>query len=386
MATSQCDQFSYYFSSDSELKDFIDMNPECNTIPKLEIAGPDITNLALLSHFDTIGSLTISHNSTISNLDFLETIEVSRGISLQSLDNLESLSKFEEVQTQSLNIYNCPLLNAFELTGEYYNNISLQSPNLEATVKHDISIGHLTLSQNVSFNSLAEVKVSQLKLHNATKYKSFTAITNNFRIDTLTTLQIWGAQDTFNSEGFPDSMVCRSFEIAGFNNLNISGFESKTAFFRSFNLHSISDLKDLVPFDKMHTEDRVSIQNCDSISSLDGIPISEYIDAISISNNLMLTDIQDIMKVNDTYGLSLIDNPLLATCNNRLVCDLIEAPNSATRVKKILNFDYPTASGWSIRQNFSNLKVGIRIFFVIRRFYAKTSFYDSDASIGEFKY
>ncbi|MGK0316706.1 MAG: sugar phosphate isomerase/epimerase [Saprospiraceae bacterium] len=55
-------------------------------------------------------------------------------------------------------------------------------------------------------------------------------------------------------------------------------------------------------------------------------------------------------------------------------------------VKKILNFDYPTASRWSIRQNFSNLKVGIRIFFVIRRFYAKTSFYDSDASIGEFKY
>jgi hypothetical protein len=55
-------------------------------------------------------------------------------------------------------------------------------------------------------------------------------------------------------------------------------------------------------------------------------------------------------------------------------------------VKKILNFDYPTASGWSIRQNFSTLKVGIRIFFVIRRFYAKTSFYDSDASIGEFKY
>jgi hypothetical protein len=56
------------------------------------------------------------------------------------------------------------------------------------------------------------------------------------------------------------------------------------------------------------------------------------------------------------------------------------------KVKKILNFDYPTASGWSIHQNFSNLKVGIRIFFVIRRFYAKTSFYDSDASIGEFKY
>jgi len=27
-------------------------------------------------------------------------------------------------------------------------------------------------------------------------------------------------------------------------------------------------------------------------------------------------------------------------------------------VKKILNFDYPTVSGWSISQNFSKLKLG----------------------------
>jgi hypothetical protein len=43
-------------------------------------------------------------------------------------------------------------------------------------------------------------------------------------------------------------------------------------------------------------------------------------------------------------------------------------------VKKILNFDYPTASGWNIRQIFPNLKVGIRIFFVIRRFLCKNIF------------
>ena len=309
------------------------MNPECNTILNLEIYGPDIINLALLSNFDTIEYLTISHNSTISNLDFLETVEISSGISLQSLDKLVFLSKFEEKQPKNLNIYNCPLLTAIELKEEYYNNISLQNLNLEVTVKHDICIGHLILSQNVSFNSLAEVKVSQLKIHNATEYKSFTSITNDFSLDTLTSLQIWGTQDTFNSEGFPDSMVCRSFEIAGLNNLDVSGFENKTAFFRSFELNSISNLKDLNPFDKMHTEDRVSIQNCDSISSLDGIPISQYVDAIFIRNNSMLTDIQDITKVDDTYRLSLVNNPLLATCNNRLVCDLTGAPNSASRLK-----------------------------------------------------
>lgn len=299
----------------------------------MSIYGPDISDLALFSFFDTIKSLSISNIGIIKDLDFLDTVEVPQSISLSFLENLKSLSKFKQNQPTGLHISNCPLLNAVELTEEYYNYISLQSPNLEATVKHDISIGYLTLSQNVSFNSLAEVKVSQLNLHNATEYKSFTAITNDFRIDTLTTLQIWGTQDTFSSEGFPDSMVCRSFEIAGFNNLDVSGFDNKTAFFRSFNLHNISDLKDLNPFDKMHTVDYVLIQNCDSLSSLDGIPISQYVEAIYILNNPILTDIQDVIKVNDTYRLSLIDNPLLATCNNRLVCELIEAPNSATRLK-----------------------------------------------------
>lgn len=83
----------------------------------------------------------------------------------------------------------------------------------------------------------------------------------------------------------------------------------------------------------MITKKSLIIAGLDSLTSLDGIPTSEYMDGLYISNNLMLTDIQDVIKVNDTYRLPLIDNPQLATCNNRLVCDLIEAPNSATRLK-----------------------------------------------------
>ncbi|MFT6783187.1 MAG: hypothetical protein ACJA1A_003126, partial [Saprospiraceae bacterium] len=43
------------------------------------------------------------------------------------------------------------------------------------------------------------------------------------------------------------------------------------------------------------------------------------------------------------------------------------------------------ASGWSISLNSSKLNVGNHIFFVIMLFYAKKTFYDPDASIGEFK-
>ncbi len=53
-------------------------------------------------------------------------------------------------------------------------------------------------------------------------------------------------------------------------------------------------------------------------------------------------------------------------------------------VKKNLNF-HPAASEWGIHHFFSNPKVGRRIFFLIRRFYAKHLFYDTEASVEEFK-
>jgi hypothetical protein len=114
-----------------------------------------------------------------------------------------------------------------------------------------------------------------------------------------------------------------------------------------------------------------------------------------IDNTLVVRGVLVQYKYSDLFrsllSLTLCGGKCAEDISEHLRTELAQIPDfkvcsADTLVKKILNFDYPTASGWSIRQNFSNLKVGNRIFFVIRRFYAKTSFYDSDASIGEFKY
>ncbi|MFT6337194.1 MAG: hypothetical protein ACJATI_003956 [Halioglobus sp.] len=385
IVSSQCDEQNLYFSSDSEIESFIEINSDCKTIFSVTLTGPDITNLALMSFFDTIHNLIIYNIPAVKDLEFLEKTEVLSSISLLSLDNIESLSKFYDSQPYNFHIISCPKIKSVNLSNDYYNNVTFHSPNLDVLVFDQIDIASFDISNNVIIHTLEKININQMWLQNATSYTSFASLATVFNLDTLVNLQIV-AYDQFSSEGFPDSMVCRGFSMSGIKNLNCDGFENKTAFFNTVSLTTLDNVKDLSSFDDMIAKKSIIIAGLDSLTSLDGIPISENIEGIFISDNPMLTDIQGIMKVNDTYRLSLIDNPQLATCNNRLVCDLIEAPNSATRVKKILNFDYPTASGWSIRQNFSNLKVGNQIFFVIRHFYAKTSFYDSDASIGEFKY
>jgi hypothetical protein len=328
----QCDQQSITFNTNEELEEFIMSNPDCNSVLGINISGPDITNLALFSFFDTIYHLSISNNPRLKNLDFLNNVEVVSTISLESLDSLESLSKFYDSQPYNFHIGSCPKIKSINLTRSHYNSVTLQTPDVEVLAAYKIYIASFNLSHNVILHTEEQIKVNQIWLQGATEYTSFTSLTDDINFDTLTNLQI-GGYDHFSSEGFPDSMVCKSFSMGSIKNLNSSGFENKTAFFNSLTLSNIDNLKDLNSFDGMITKKSIIIGNLDSLTSLNGIPISEYIDGIYISDNPILTDIQDVIKVNDTYRLSLIDNPQLSTCNNRLVCDLIEAPNSSTRLK-----------------------------------------------------
>jgi hypothetical protein len=321
-----------FIDTNYELENFIEANPNCKTIASVIISGPEVTNLVLFSFFDTIEQLTILQTTSIKNLDFLETVQISKSISLWNIESLESLSKFNNSQPNDFNIINCPKIKTLNLTRPKYEGVTLQSPGLEVITSNHVYISNLNISENVILSTDSQINLNQLWLQNASNYASFESIIADINLDTLANLQITG-YDHFSSNGFPDSLVSKNLSIGNIKELDQNGFKNKTAFFKNLSLTSLDNLKNLNAFDDMITEDILIIRDMDSLESLDGIPISEYIEGVFILNNSVLVDISEIEKVDSINRITIEDNNILTECNIDPICALINLPNSTNRTK-----------------------------------------------------
>lgn len=226
----QCDFLSGTFFTDADIEEFIESNINCKTVYNINCVGSDIINLTLLSHFDTIQQLSIRANSRIKNLSFLDNIVISNSLSLEYLDSLNTLSKFYSEQPENFSLSSCTLIDSIQLTNSQYNSLNFYSDQLNIIVDKSIRVNVITLSHNVEIHTTNAVIARQSLFQSNPNYASFNSLSSDFKLDTLTTLQIVGL-DYFSSEGFPDSMVCKSFSMGSIKNLNCDGFENKAAFF-----------------------------------------------------------------------------------------------------------------------------------------------------------
>lgn len=224
---SQTCAYNNSITSQTELNQFIQANPQCRVIDsKLELNGSGITDLTILSQIEEIkGNLVIS-NTSLSSLAGLENLHtIGGGLSMIRNNELQSFSGFDGLKsiTQYLSISD---LDSLDRIDGFENLDSIRS-----LLIYDSNIESID-----GFSNLRKVQGS-------------------FRITECPFLQ----------------------DISGFDNLEIIGTD--------LTLTTNAALEQVSGFNKLRIVEELVIEENSSLSLLSGFQELESCDEISLSNN-----------------------------------------------------------------------------------------------------
>jgi hypothetical protein len=275
---------------------FLAQYPNCKEIRQdLEIKGFGITSLSGLRGLTSIGknlNIVLTSIENLSGLDSLTNIGgdllISSNMYLKDLTGVEKLSVIGNDCTISSNKYLTSLSglgNLSEINGDYFE-----------------------ISNNNFLISLADFR-------NLKHLKSSLSISNNPYLISLTGLNsidtVGGYVILFNNSSLYD----------------LSGLEGLTTIDGTLYLHNNYSLKNIQALHNLHSIGKdLDIRNSDSLLNITGLmnlkTIGRYIQ-ISENNSLTsLTGLDSINSASISY-LTLKNNPQLATCDVRSICNYL---------------------------------------------------------------
>ena len=322
-----CPTGNIVFNTQSQITSFEQRYSHCSTLPgSVYIQGTGITDLSLLSFIRQIGGnlviggpglLATSNMTSLQGLHNLESIgglvSIHLNIKLQSLDGLNGLKhvggSFSVSNNDALqSINSLPVLETVGGSFNVSNNKALLNINglggLQE-IEGNLMIGSNALLQDVSgFSSLKKI---------GAKDSYGLGISNNpelVHINGLAHVEVIGNNtDTYGANVF----ISNNPKLQNLNGLS--------------SLHTINDGAISVTGNPL-------LQNLDGLSNLRGTVMrSHYGDALYITNNNGLKNIDGLKQAKFAGGVFILNNPLLENVDGLISVDNIAGnPNGGLNI------------------------------------------------------
>lgn len=113
------------------------------------------------------------------------------------------------------------------------------------------------------------------------------------------------------------------------NLTSLAGFENLHNVNSSFTIQECNSLTNLSGLENLNSVDySLNIEDNESLVSLTGLNNLQHVGILIISGNDSLTSLNGINLTDFSYlmGLSIVDNPMLSTCNEPFLCNFLTAP------------------------------------------------------------
>jgi len=302
VSSQPCPPNPVIFNTQSQIDSFIINYPNCTTIQgDVEISGNDITNLNGLSHLHIWGSLDIIDNIALTNLSglegkgFLGGLRIANNPVLKNLDGLKNLISIQGGVT----ISNNPSIT--NLNGL----AKVQYVDKNITISHNDSLINLSGLENIG-------KAAGLRIENNPSLTSLKGL-DNFQY-----INGYGVFMIANNPSLTDLTALNNCTYTGYTLLidnndaltSLSGLENITKVNMYLTIAGNASLVDLSALYNIATIGYLKVYDNASLQTLNGL---------------------DSIK-NINFDISIYNNPCLATCHVKSICDYLANPNGVVEI------------------------------------------------------
>ncbi len=328
-ATLPCNMMPPTFSDQYMIDIFPEVFPGCIHCPShLTISGPDISSLAGLHQFRTIGGrLVIQNNSILTSLAGLDQLESIGGyLTIKNNYLLSSLEGMEHLQAINGRLEitdNHSLLNLTGLTG-------IKTVNNELYIRNNHALLNLEGLENLSHINGSLNVISNNTLSGLHGLSSLDSISGSLSIqsnDSLTNLSGLEALEEINGtlQIYGNNAL---IDLAGMNGLSSIGGHLEIQWNNSLiNLEGLDNLEII--------GSSLYISNNNGLTGLNGIHSLRSIgNQLHIESNYSLVSLSGLNNLNpESIGnLRISNNFNLASCGEEVICNYLSLPEAQAQI------------------------------------------------------